>query len=53
MFKFLFKSKYLGFVEAPVGVFWFPFGPEDWIYLNALDVFVVDGILLSYLYKGK
>ena len=25
MFKFLFKSKFLGFVEAPVGVFWYIF----------------------------
>ena len=28
MFKFLFKSKFLGFVEAPVGVF--KFEMENW-----------------------
>ena len=33
MFKFLFKLKFLGFVEAPVGVFYFNGIIYDWLYL--------------------
>ena len=36
MFKFLFKSKFLGFVEAPVGVFFY----SDMEFLGLFGVFV-------------
>ena len=54
MFKFLFKSKFLGFVEAPVGVFSYIFKTNIFAFnVKAMLAFNVKAMLAYKKYQGK